>query len=198
MFAWRRPRNFDPEEQNRRLVRRGFLIGELRLSYRESASRLPSRTTSPDESHQGYPGYGLFHGSSRLIRLWPKRQKGLTCRLAFSPLTCTERPTGTTNSSRQSSGIVLLPYSSVEICFLALRSRQFNSDMKILFKTILSQLSQESVMTWVNTIPTSSLSSVTTTHVAMRKTSSRQQAMASGTTSTHRRVSWGISRSMAL
>lgn len=69
-----------------------------------------------------------------------------SCRPASSPLTCTEIPTGTTNSSRQSSGIVLLRCSSVEICFLAQRSRQFNSDMKILFKTALSQLSQESAM----------------------------------------------------
>ena len=107
---------------------------------------LLSRTTSADESHEGYPRCGLFHGSSRLIRLCRSDRRDLTCGLAFSPLTCTERPTGTTNSSHQSSGIVLLPYSSVEICFLAQRSRQFNSDMKILFKTILSQLSQESVM----------------------------------------------------
>jgi hypothetical protein len=69
-----------------------------------------------------------------------------SCRLAFSRPTFTERPTCTKSFSRQSSGIVLLPYSSGEICFLPQGTRQFNPDMKILFKAILPQLSQESAM----------------------------------------------------
>ena len=48
------------------------------------------------------------------------------------------------------------------------------------------------------TIPTSSSSSVTTTHVVVRKTSLRPEPMASGTTPTNRKVSWGTSPSMAL
>ena len=53
------------------------------------------------------------------IRLWRSDRRDLSCRLASSPRTCTEKSIDTTNYSRQSSGIVLLPYSSVEICFLA-------------------------------------------------------------------------------
>ena len=64
----------------------------------------------------------------------------LLCRLAFSPQTCTDRRTGTTNCSRQSADIVPLPCSSGEICFLAQHSPQFNSDMRILFTTISSRL----------------------------------------------------------
>ena len=52
------------------------------------------------------------------IRLWRSDRRDLSCRPASSPQICTEKSIGTTNYSRQSSGIVLLRYSSVEICFL--------------------------------------------------------------------------------
>src|SRR5438270_7336451 len=106
---------------------------------------MPVGTSAADLASQLVQHWGILHGIWSDIKFWSQTKEGTClCRGAFSLPTCTGRSTDTTNYSRQSSGVVPLLCSSVETCFLAQHCRQFISDiMKILFTSILSQLSQE-------------------------------------------------------